>query len=1405
MDTDTENPAPRARPVWVRVLRAGAVALAAVVVLVAALVLAINTGPGRGFLVRQIGKLELESGLRVRMERIDGSLYSRFTIRNLVLFDLDGPFLAIPAVTVDWKPGPLVRKHVVVRWAHAPEITLSRLPRLNPTPPEPDQPLFPDIYATLDDLTAERIVIGPKVAGQRSVASLKASGVLADGRLNLTADSVADAGDRLHLRLAAEPDRDRLDLDARLDAPAAGLVAGLAGLSEPLTVRLEGAGAWSAWNGSLHGQLAGEPLVNLALQARSGTFSLEGQVRPALVLEEGPATRLLSPALEVSATARFEEPRLVTTARVSAPAFAVDAQGAIDTGTSRFEAMMVNGRLLAPATVMDGLSGDDLTLAAELNGPVATPTIAYTLKARRIAFEGRGATDLNAEGRVEMEPEGRITAPITLSAASIDGLPEQVGGLLRQVRVNGTVEMTPERIGAKNLAFRSNRLNGRAMFAYAPATGAYDADVDASVQQYEVAGFGVVNASADARIAFDPRTSALALNGDINARATRLDNEAARDFLGGLPVLTVSARQRPGGAIVLNVAQLEAPRFRFALTEGVYTPDGRIVLAGQGESAAYGPFAINASGEAVRPQAELTLARPDLGIGLRNVVLKATPEPRGYAVALDGRSSEGPLRGRAIVVLEEGPLAAEISELSLADLTLKGRVEQTEAGPMAGALSLKGAGLTGQLRLAGEGAVQRMDASLQARQARPPVFPALGIGQAQLEASLRLPDGAPDVNARFSGRQIRYGDWLVEQTSGTVLYQSGTGRANLTLAGRYNAPFNLDLAAEMTPERVQLTQFNGTLSKRRIRLAQPAVADRVEAGWRLNPATLQLAGGKLTVEGETGETARLAAQWSGLGLSFLDAIDPEMGLSGTTSGTMTATLPPGGRTPRAEARIVVSNMQRAGLSTQSPPLDLGLNASLSEQQAAVRALVRHDGKVVGSLQARLSLPPQAEEPETDWMSRLRDAPLAGGLRFSGPVELLWALSGMKGHELGGTLSVSADMSGTPAQPLLRGTVRGADMSYENVDFGTRIRDVKLNARFEGSRLQLAEFSGTSPGGGGFSATGFADLDMEAGLPMNVQITLDHLRAAQTDALEAVITGPVAIRRAGGKGVIEGKLRINEARYRFTGVAAAEVLQLEVQRVGEVPIQRRPRRKEPEKPSPFEFTLNVDVDADNRIFIQGMGLDSEWGVDLNIGGPVMEPAIRGTVTAVRGSYAFAGRRFELNKGVIRFAGEFPPAPTLDIVAGATVDGIEAQLQVTGQALQPSIAFSSNPSLPQDEILSRLLFGGSVTELSATEALQLGAAVASLRGGGGGLNPLGKLRQATSIDRLRIVGGDEASGRGTSLAVGQYLTDDVYVEVTSDTHGNTLTQLQIELTRALSILSQVGRAGETSLQLQYAKDY
>src|SRR3546814_9936463 len=102
-------------------------------------------------------------------------------------------------------------------------------------------------------------------------------------------------------------------------------------------------------------------------------------------------------------------------------------------------------------------------------------------------------------------------------------------------------------------------------------------------------------------------------------------------------------------------------------------------------------------------------------------------------------------------------------------------------------------------------------------------------------------------------------------------------------------------------------------------------------------------------------------------------------------------------------------------------------------------------------------------------------------------------------------------------------------------------------------------------------------------------------------------------------------------------------------------------------------------------------------------------------------------------------------------------------------------SSSPALPQDEIMARLLFGGSVTELSALEAVQLAASLNSLRGGGGGLNPLGKLRSATGLSRLRILGADEATGRGTALSAGFYLGDDIYLEVITDARDRKSTRL------------------------------
>ena len=161
--------------------------------------------------------------------------------------------------------------------------------------------------------------------------------------------------------------------------------------------------------------------------------------------------------------------------------------------------------------------------------------------------------------------------------------------------------------------------------------------------------------------------------------------------------------------------------------------------------------------------------------------------------------------------------------------------------------------------------------------------------------------------------------------------------------------------------------------------------------------------------------------------------------------------------------------------------------------------------------------------------------------------------------------------------------------------------------------------------------------------------------------------------------------------------------------------------------------------------------------------------------------------------------------LDIVAQANIQSLNATIRVTGTGQKPEIHFSSVPALPEDELLSRLLFGTSITNLSAPEALQLAAAVASLQGGGTGLNPINAIRRVAGLDRLRILPADVTTGQGTSVAAGKYLGRRIYVEVITDGQGYSATRLEYQITRWLSLLSSISTIGRQSVNVRISKDY
>jgi len=234
-------------------------------------------------------------------------------------------------------------------------------------------------------------------------------------------------------------------------------------------------------------------------------------------------------------------------------------------------------------------------------------------------------------------------------------------------------------------------------------------------------------------------------------------------------------------------------------------------------------------------------------------------------------------------------------------------------------------------------------------------------------------------------------------------------------------------------------------------------------------------------------------------------------------------------------------------------------------------------------------------------------------------------------------------------------------------------------------------------------------------------------------------------------------------------------------------------------APFEAALDLAVLAQNRVFVRGRGLQAELGGGLRLTGTTRDVAALGAFDLRRGRLDILGQRLELTRGRLDFAGDL--VPTLDLVAETRATDITARIAVTGPAASPEIVISSDPDLPQDEVLSRLLFRRAAGGLSPGQALQLAQAVATLSGGGGGA--FESLRRSLGVDSLDITTG---AGGGPAVGVSRYISDRIRLGVTAGARPEESgAAVDIDLSRHLRLQGRAGADGRSSVGIGAEWDY
>ncbi len=488
--------------------------------------------------------------------------------------------------------------------------------------------------------------------------------------------------------------------------------------------------------------------------------------------------------------------------------------------------------------------------------------------------------------------------------------------------------------------------------------------------------------------------------------------------------------------------------------------------------------------------------------------------------------------------------------------------------------------------------------------------------------------------------------------------------------------------------------------------------------------------------------------------------------------------------------------QRRG-RTQTVPVVLDAAFSQRGEQLRLDLDLQQSRQSVGRV--------TAEIPVTPYVSALRQKtplPLVGTIKGDLDLMTVNMLLDNDLHEFDGRLVLDTRLKGNQDAPELFGSIRMVDGAYENAIAGTELREINATIEGEGTILKMASASLQTPGGGNISATGHIDwLKAQTTDRDAIRFDVNAHKAQLVNRVDVAgeVNGDIALEGHLKDIWVKGEIEVAPLNINISAAGGSSIPSIDLVDVNAVPEDAQ-RGEESAMPT---VHLDLRIFTEQQAYLRGRGLDTELHGEIRLSGTTAEPSYIGEFNTRRGRLDILNKRFTLTDGQVRFSND---VIGLNITGAYSADEFDYEVRVSGTADEPKLQLSSTPALPEDQILSRLIFGKSVQQISAFQAIRLAAAVNSLRSGSS-FDPIDNMRERLGIDSLTVE-GDVGQG-DVSVGVGKYLSDRVYLELERSTNSNLpqpwQSTVQIELTPLLTLKGGTGESGSGGAELLWARDY
>ncbi|MGI8735192.1 MAG: translocation/assembly module TamB domain-containing protein [Pyrinomonadaceae bacterium] len=400
----------------------------------------------------------------------------------------------------------------------------------------------------------------------------------------------------------------------------------------------------------------------------------------------------------------------------------------------------------------------------------------------------------------------------------------------------------------------------------------------------------------------------------------------------------------------------------------------------------------------------------------------------------------------------------------------------------------------------------------------------------------------------------------------------------------------------------------------------------------------------------------------------------------------------------------------------------------------------------------------------------------------------------------GVADVAVRVIGTYELPRLTGTasVNTGSVSLLLGNERWTISNLKSVVRFTSNQAQIESLTGTM-GGGHVRVSGGARLDGISLAEFLVNVHGENVTVPFPTDFRSTVDADLEIKGSAREQLVGGMVTLRRTEY-TEDIELADLINF--------------RREESiEEGGELEFTRaalfnDLRVEGRNALVVRNNLADLVGSVSLQINGPVKDPVISGRITATSGTLNFRNDRYEITRALMDLPAGRNADPIVNIQGEAQIRGYRVTVTLTGPLSQPQAVVSSEPSLPQADVVALITTGQlSTSDTSASVLSQSGLGTATSLLTDALINA--PAQRATSklfgLSRFEInpvIGGRTGSTPGARLTVGKRINKNLSITYSTNVASdpNQILAVEYRVSDRISFIAQYEQASTRRLTAQ-----